>query len=137
MPRALQLQLNTKDEQRLRRRAKDLGVSVEEAAAELLREKVREEAFPRLEFRDSAAGRQVYIKGHRLTVWQVVMVARDFEMDAARVADHLEQDAEDMEAALSYAAAYPEDINPALEYVDNFTFEDLKRIVPRAEKFRV
>ena len=137
MSKAVRVQLKPKDQDLLQRRADSLGVSVEQAAAILLQEKVREMVFPELEFRDSAVGRQVYVKGERLTVWQVVMVARDFGADAVGVAEHLETDPKAMEAALAYAAAYPEEIDPILDYVESFTFEDLKRIIPSAREIRV
>jgi uncharacterized protein (DUF433 family) len=135
--RAIRLGLDAKDDAELERLARSTDVSVKEVATRLLREKIREEAFPQLEYRDSAAGRQVYVKGERLTVWQIVMVARHFEMDAALVAEHLEHPLEDIQAALAYAATYPEEIDPIVDEVASTTFEDLKRVIPGLIEARV
>jgi uncharacterized protein (DUF433 family) len=52
------------------------------------------------------------VKGTSLAVWEVVLVARQLGMDARRVAEHLEWPEERVRAALSYAEAYPEEVEP-------------------------
>jgi uncharacterized protein (DUF433 family) len=101
----------------------------------LLREKLREEEFPFLEFRDSAAGRQAFVKGRRVTVWQVLLLARDYEMNAERVAEHLQFPLDWVVSALQYAKAFPQEIEPIVEEVESMTIEDLRRILPSIQEF--
>ncbi len=131
------MDLDAKDDADLSRLARSADLSAEEVATTLWREKIREEAFPQLEYGDSAVGRQVYVKGQRLTVWQIVMLARHLNMDAALVAAHLEHPLEDIRAALAYAATYPEEIDPVVDEVASTTFEDLQRVIPGLIKARV
>ena len=42
--------------------------------------------FAGIEFRDTGIGRQAYLRGTRLAVWMVALVARDFGDDGAAVA---------------------------------------------------
>jgi uncharacterized protein (DUF433 family) len=79
----------------------------------------------------------VFVKGSRLKVWQVAMYARNPDMDAAKIAALLDFPEYQIAGALAYAKAYPEEIDPIIEYVENFTFEDLKRIVPWAEEIKL
>ena len=117
--------------------ARQADTSVEDIAARLLRERIREEAFPQLEYRDTAAGRDICIKGNRLCVWQVALVARHFGMDPSLVAEHLQHPLENIRAALAYAAAYHDEIGPIVEEAASTTFEDLKRRVPGLVKAQV
>lgn len=138
MSRVVSLRVKDRDAQRLERVARRFGRSVGSTAALLLAEKLKEEEFPLIEIRDTAAGRQPYIKGTRLAVWQVVMMAKDLDMDARKVAEALEFVREaQVQAALNYAQAHADEIDPVVEYVENFTFEDLKRIVPWAQQIQV
>jgi uncharacterized protein (DUF433 family) len=128
--RVLSVRVKDDEAKFLERLARQLSRSVGATASLLLREKLREEAFPLIEFRSSAVGRQAYVKGHRVTVWQVLWLAREFDMDAHRVAEHLQWGEEPVQEALAYARAYPEEIEPILDEVESTTFEDLKRRVP-------
>ena len=67
-----------------------------------------------MELRDSAVGRQAYLVGRRLAVWQVVALTRDFGGDAERTAAHLELPKVFVAAALAYARAYPEEVEAAI-----------------------
>src|SRR5437899_4464812 len=42
-----------------------------------LKEKALEEEFPGIGFRDAAGGREAYVLGHRVAVWEVVEVHRE------------------------------------------------------------
>lgn len=137
MVRGIRVGLDARDVTELERLARSAETSVEGVASRFLRERIREEAFLQLEYRDLGADRQMCIKGSRLTVWQVVMVARHFGMDPALVAEHLEHPLENIRAALAYAAAYHDEIDPIVEEVASTTFEDLKRRVPGLVKARV
>jgi hypothetical protein len=107
-----------------------------EMAALLLDEVLRESQFAYIEFKDTAVGRQAFIKGTRLKVWQVVSLVRDFEGDTAKAAAHLEEPEVWFKAAMNYAVAYPDEIDAAIEEND-LSFEDLQRLLPNIELFEV
>jgi hypothetical protein len=98
-------------------------------------EGLRRSEFALIDFRDSPVGRQAYMQGSTLAVWEVVMVAQDYEGDVAGVAGHLEWPEAKVRAALHYAEAFPEEINAALHENDSITFDDLKRMLPTIERF--
>jgi uncharacterized protein (DUF433 family) len=126
--------LRLKDDQveRLERAARRLGRTPSEAAAVLLEESLRQREFAFIEFRDSPVGRQAYLKGTRLAVWQVVLLAGSFDGDVARTAAHLEIAPVAVQAALAYAAAYPAEVEAAI--ADNaHAAADLTRLIPSLE----
>jgi len=65
------------------------------------------------------------------------MLARCYRFSAAAVARHLGWPESKVQAALDYAAAFPEEINKALAENDAIDFAALKRILPQAEEFVV
>ena len=67
MSTILQLELDDGQMERLEREAQQLGQSPQEVAARLFEESLREIEFPLIVFRDTAVGRQAYLKGTRLT----------------------------------------------------------------------
>src|SRR5215475_2895545 len=75
---------------RLRKYARRLGRTPSETGRILLDEALRQIEFPLIEFRDSASGRQAYIKGRRSTVWMVMLIARGYNNDAKKTAKHFE-----------------------------------------------
>ena len=116
MSRVVSLRVKDQEAQRLERVSRRFGRSVGTTAALLLAEKLKEEDFPYIEFRSTPVGRQPYVKGTRLAVWQVVVLAKDLDMDAKKVADALEFVREEqIQAALSYAQAHPDEIDPVIE----------------------
>lgn len=108
-----------------------------EMAALLLEEKVRERTHPLIVFRDTAVGRQASVRVTRLLVWHVMMVARDLEMDPARVAGHLQWPQPEIQAAFRYAQDYPEEIWEEVEENDAVTLEDLQCTLPGLRVFSV
>jgi uncharacterized protein (DUF433 family) len=131
--------LRLKDEQfgRLQRAARSLGRRPSEAAALLLEEALREREFAFIEFRDSAFGRQAYLKNTRLAVWHVADAARSLGSDAAQIADYYEIPVVQAQAMLNYAAAYPDEIQAAIADNDSVTEEDLRRLLPNLQVIRV
>lgn len=103
----------------------------------LIEEGLREAEFRHIDFRDSPAGRQSYVRGSGLAAWEVVMVAQSYEMDVDRTAEHFQWPAARVLGAFDYAAAFPEEIEQALQKHDTFDFEALKAILPEAEVFHV
>ena len=97
-------------DKRLTDLAYQLKCSIEDTAALLLEEGLRMTEHPRIAFRTSIVGRLAYVQGSNLAVWEVAMIADDFERDAVQVAAHLEWPLAWVNAALLYADIYPEEI---------------------------
>lgn len=114
--------------ERLQRVARRLGGTPNETGALLVEESLRRSEFALIDFRDSPAGRQAYIRG--LAVWEVVLVARSYDMDAEKTAKYLGSIPR-VQAAFNYAEAFPEKIDAAIADNASFDFERLRRLVPR------
>jgi uncharacterized protein (DUF433 family) len=93
----------------LSRQAKRRQVEVSTLSSLYLREKALEEEFPGIGFRDSIAGREAYVLGHRVAVWEVVDVHREAKT-VARTADHYGWPESLVKCALAYARAFPAEI---------------------------
>lgn len=120
---------------RLSRLADRFRWSLSEAAAWLLEEKLREMEHPLIEFRDSLHGRQAYVKGSSLAVWEVAWLARHAGSDARELAAYLEWPEEKVAAALAYAEEYPEEIEAAIQDNDRLVLEHLRRRIPWLRAF--
>ncbi|MEK7705340.1 MAG: transcriptional regulator [Myxococcota bacterium] len=129
------LRVSAQQTQRLRRRARQLGRTPSETGAMLLEEGLRRADFAFIDFRDSAVGRQAYVLGTRLAVWQVVSVARAVQGDVTGTATHLGWPTVKAQAALSYAKAFPEEIEVALEDAAAIESATLARTLPQLEEF--
>lgn len=137
MSKVISLRLKEDDAKRIDRLARRHSRSAGATASMLLREKLREEEFPYIEFRNSSLGRLAYVKGHRLAVWQIVYFTRQWEMDARQYAEYLKWPEYLVQAALDYAKTFPEEIEPQVAEADSLTFEDIKRIAPWIEEVKV
>jgi hypothetical protein len=60
--------------QPLLRQAKRRHLEVSTLSSLYLKEKALEEEFPGIGFRDAVGGREAYVAGHRVAVWEVVDV---------------------------------------------------------------
>lgn len=74
-----------------------------------LKEKALEEEFPGIGFRDAEGGREAYVLGQRVAVWEVVDVHREAR-SISRTADHFGWPDFLVKCALAYAKQYPEEI---------------------------
>ncbi len=129
MSKVISLRLKDRPMESLQRVARRMGRTPTEAAATLLDEILRQSEFAFIEFRDSPAGRQAYLQGTRLKVWQIASIARDYDGDVAQTAAHLALPAMQVAAALNYAKAFPDEIEAAIR--DNECSEtDLERLIP-------
>lgn len=131
------MRLPAESGKRLRRMANRHGWTPSDTSARLVEEGLRRSEFAFIDFRDSPVGRQAYIQGSSLTVWEIMMLARGYKDDAAAVAEHLEWPEARVQAAFNYAKAFPEEINQALAENDAMDFEAVKRMLPQAERFVV
>lgn len=120
---------------RLSRMARHLGRTASETGALLIEEGLRRAEFAFIDFRDSAVGRQAYIQGSSLALWEVVWIARGYRNNVEKTAAHLEMAPLKVRAALNYAKAFPDEIGAALREHEMCDFESLSRMVPQAEVF--
>ena len=135
MSRVLSLRLRDTQMERLGRLARRLGRTPSETGALLLEEALRMAEFGHITFRNSPVGRQAYVLGTSLAVWEVVMVARWHAGDAQRTATYLRWPLVRVQAALQYAAAYPDELEAAIADNEAYDFETAKRMLPQAEEF--
>ena len=75
-------------------------------------EKSLETEFPGISFRDSLSGREAYLTGHRVAVWEVVAVHGEAK-STDRTARHFGWPRVIVQRALAYANAFPEEISTA------------------------
>ncbi len=123
--------------ERLRRLARRLGRTPSETGALLVEESLREAEFGHIDFRDSLVGRQAYVTNSSLSVWEVVQLAKTYGMDVTKTARHLEWLPLRVQAALNYAAAFPQEIEEAIADADKSDFTTLSRLLPEAEEWVV
>lgn len=120
---------------RLKRMASRHGWTPSDAGARLVEEGLRRSEFAFIDFRDSAAGRQAYIQGSGLAVWEVILLVRSYKGKCQAVARHLKWPEAKVQAAINYAQAFSEEIENALSENAATGFDDLKRMLPQAVQF--
>ena len=133
----ISMRLPQKSGQRLRRMATQHGWTPSDASARLVEEGLRRSEFAFIDFRDSIAGRQAYVQGSSLAIWEIMMAARDYKNDPAKVARHLRWPEAKVQAAFNYANAFPDEINEALADNDAMDFAALSHLLPQAKEFVV
>jgi uncharacterized protein (DUF433 family) len=75
-------------------------------------EKTLEGEFPGISFRDSLSGREAFLTGHRVAVWEVVAVHEDTG-SVEGTASHFRWPRVLVKRALAYTKAFPEEIGRA------------------------
>jgi uncharacterized protein (DUF433 family) len=93
----------------LARQAKRRHLEVSTLSSLYLKEKALEEEFPGIGFRDSIGGREAYVLGHRVAVWEVVEAHHEAKT-IARTAAHFRWAPALVRCALAFARAYPNEI---------------------------
>src|SRR5262249_4332650 len=137
MSHVVSMRLKDSQMERLRRMARRLGRTLSETSAMLVEEGLRQAEFAGIDFRNSAIGRQAYVRGSSLAVWEVVWIGRAYQMELAPTAEHLGWPDFRVQAAFNYAAAFPEEIEPAIEEQDAMDVNALSRLLPQMEVFSV
>src|ERR1035437_9275052 len=66
------------------------GGTPSDASARLVEEGLRRSEFGFIDFRDSPVGRQAYIQGSTLAVWEVMLLLHSYKKSVSAVAGHLE-----------------------------------------------
>ena len=129
------MRLPAESGKRLKRMASRHGWTPSDASARLVEEGLRRSEFAFIDFRDTQAGRQACIQASSLEVWEVMLLLRGYQGDAAAVARHLGWPQAKVQAAVHYADAFPSEIDEALAENDAMDFEALKRMLPQAVEF--
>jgi uncharacterized protein (DUF433 family) len=133
--KVLSMRIQEAQDERLQRVARKLGHSPAEAGALLIEEGLRRTEFAFIDFRHNAAGRQAYLQGSRLPVWMVVKIARSYGGSIDKTAEHLQRPPVQIQAAMNYAKAFPEEIEPAIKDNDSYQFGKLSQMLPQARPF--
>ncbi|HZC06829.1 MAG TPA: hypothetical protein VE338_14435 [Ktedonobacterales bacterium] len=133
MSQVISLRLRDEQMERVRRLARRLNKSASETAATLLEEALRVSEFAFIQFRDSPVGRQAYLQGSSLAVWEVVKLVRAYDGDVTHAAESLSWPEVKAQAALNYAAAYPMEIEDAIADSQP-AFEALAAMLPGIER---
>ena len=128
----ISMRLPVESGKRLKRMANRHGWTPSDASARLVEEGLRRSEFAFIDFRDSPVGRQAYIQGSTLAVWEVLLLVRSYKADVSAVAEHLNWPEAKVQAAINYAKAFPEEIGGALSENAATDFEALKRMLPQA-----
>jgi hypothetical protein len=131
----ISMRLPLESGKRLKRMANRHGWTPSDASARLVEEGLRRSEFAFIDFRDSPAGRQAYIQGSTLAVWEVMLLVRSYKTDTSAVARHLRWPEVRVHAAVNYAGAFPEEFKAVMAEYDSTDFGVLKRMLPQAADF--
>ena len=120
MSTVVSFRLDEIEVERLRRAARAMGRSPGEVAAVLVDEGLRLREFPGIEFRDTPVGRQAFLRGTRLGVWQVAELVEAYATTEATTGATIAAAAEHLGIAhalvgltTAYARAFPAEIAAA------------------------
>jgi uncharacterized protein (DUF433 family) len=128
----LSMRLPVESGRRLKRMANRHGWTPSDASARLVEEGLRRSEFAFIDFRDSSVGRQAYVQGSTLAVWELMLLLRSYGQSVPAVATHLQWPEAKVQAALNYAEAFPEEIQEAIAENEAVDFATLKRMLPQA-----
>lgn len=131
----ISLRIDPNEIERLKQLARRVGRTPSEIGADFLSESIRRADFAFIEFRDSASGRQAYIQGTRLAVWQAIMVLQSYDGSVVKAAAHLKWPETKMHAAIAYTKAFPSEIEAAIKENESVDFETLSRLLPGIQRF--
>ena len=137
MSKVVSTRLQDETFQRLSRIASILDKTPSDTVATLVEESIRTIEFALIEFDSSPLGRQAFMKGSSLAVWEVIEIAQNYSMHEGQVAKHFNRPVEWVRAAFNYAEAYPEEIKLAIQDSQAITVTDLKRLLPNLEVFMI
>jgi len=88
------------------RQAKRKKLNLAALSSLYLREKSLEEEFPGIGFRDAIGGREAYVLGSRVALWEVLDVYSEAK-SVAKTADHFDWPDYLLKCALAYSRAFP------------------------------
>jgi hypothetical protein len=99
----LSMRLPVESGRRLKRIANRHGWTPSDTSARLVEEGLRRSEFAFLDFRDSPSGRQPYIQGSTLAIWEVIFLLRSYKGNIKDVAKHLNWPEAKVRAAFNYS----------------------------------
>jgi uncharacterized protein (DUF433 family) len=91
------------------RQARGAKTSKSDLVARYVVEKSLETEFPGISFRDSLSGREAYLSGRRVAVWEVLALYEETK-SIQKTAQHFGWPPVLVKRALAYAKAFPEEI---------------------------
>lgn len=91
------------------KQARAARTSKSDLVARYVIEKCLETEFPGISFRDSLSGREAYLTGHRVAVWEVLAVHEETN-SVEKTASHFRWPRVLVKRALAYAKAFPDEI---------------------------
>ena len=94
------------------KQARAARTSKSDLVARYVIEKSLETEFPGISFRDSVSGREAYLTGHRVAVWEVLAVYQETK-SVEETASQFRWPRVLVKRALAYAKAFPEEIGEA------------------------
>ncbi len=119
------------------RQMKGVEAAFRRPRAELAREWAQERLdlmdFPCLEFRSNSAGRFAVVRGTRLAVWHMALLARKLGWGEA-LAMHLEILPEAVSSALGYYRRHTSEVEALIEANREIGFEQLKQNFPKLRR---
>src|SRR5437870_4470342 len=92
------------------KQARAARTSKSHLVARYVMEKSLETEYPGISFRDSLSGREAYLTGHRIAVWEVVDMHHEIR-SVEKIAEHFDWPLVLVKRALAYAKAFPEEIH--------------------------
>lgn len=99
----------------LERRAHERGIARNALTERYIAEGVKMDEHPQIAFRDGALGRRAILVGARLDVWQVIETVRNANNSVQEAADYLGIPPSRVEAAVTYYAAYRDEVEEIAE----------------------
>lgn len=114
----------------LRTSAKRTGRSLNEVGTSLFVEARRISEFAEIEFRAFGGERHACLKG-LLQIWQVIEVAKQYDLDEKKTAAHFGWPTWKAQAAFNYYEAFPTEIDEAIDENRSMGYEQLKRLFPQ------
>src|SRR6266487_6381538 len=92
------------------KQARAARTSKSDLVARYVIEKSLETEFPGISFRNSLSGREAYLTGHRVAVWEVLTVHEETK-SVEKTARHFHWPPVLVKRALAYAKAFPDEIS--------------------------
>jgi hypothetical protein len=96
------------------KQARAAKTSKSDLVARYVIEKSLETEFPGIAFRDSMSGREAYLSGHRVAIWEVQDAQAELK-SIAKTAGHFLWPPVLVKRALAYAQAFPEEMQKLRE----------------------
>lgn len=115
----ISIRLTAAEKRKLDADARLKGIPSGTVAAAYVAEGVRRSRFPAIDFRNGSPGRVACLAGTRWPIWLIVELVKDYSGDLKAAAKHMNRPPALVQMALDYAAAYPEEIEAALELAEN------------------